>query len=60
MSAATRTLSESRDSLGASNLENAIYRGEINAEVEARSRDDTAKTGGAESLLNPVASFSVE
>src|ERR687890_77834 len=60
MAAATRALQQARDSLRAPHLQHAVHGREVDAEIEARRRDDTAQLPGAESVLDPVAALAVE
>jgi hypothetical protein len=60
VAAASRALEEPSDTLRAADLENTIYRREIDAQVETGCGDDTAEPGSAQALLYPVSSLTLE
>ena len=60
VAAAARALQQPRDSLSAADLQHAVHRREVHAEVERRCRDDAAQRALAQPVLHPVALASVE
>ena len=60
VAAPARALDQPPDGLGASDLEHAIHRREVDAEVEGRRADDASELAVAEPVLDPFAGLPVE
>jgi hypothetical protein len=60
VTASPSALEQPRDALGTADLEHAIDRGEIDAEIEARGRDDAPQPPRAQALFDPFAGLSLE
>ena len=60
VTAPPRALEQAGDALRAANLEHAIDWREVDAEVEARRRDDTPQASGAQARLHPVSCLPVQ
>jgi hypothetical protein len=60
MAASPCPLQQTRHALGAPDLQHAIDRREVDAKVEARCRDHTSQTAGAQPLFDPLARLSLE
>ena len=58
--APARPLHQPADALGAADLEHAVHRREVHAEVEGGGTDDAAQLAVAEPVLDPFAGLAVE
>ena len=57
---AAGALQQPRDALGTADLQHALHRGEVHAQVEARGRDDRLQPPLLQPLLHPAAHVGVE